>query len=170
MSHESKLILAQVNRNQTKIHSCLTKQRVTLIHDSYFWALIQTLSISKQESARTDKIMHCMQGGILDSVSLSPSLSISMHNKLPDKLRKRGCTAEEFCNRIGVTHAWGQNKKNTIALVSNKKLEKMPQNVKKPALFHFVGGGFRDLLCLAHSPTDLQLPLPLQRQKGNKGG
>ena len=34
-----------MNRNQTRIHSCLTKPRVTLTHDSDFLAFIPTLSI-----------------------------------------------------------------------------------------------------------------------------
>ena len=44
-SHKSKFLFALVNRNQTRIHSCLTKPIVTLICDSYFWALMKTLSI-----------------------------------------------------------------------------------------------------------------------------
>ena len=44
-SHESKLLLAQMNRNQTRIHSCSSGPRVTLIHDSYFLTLIQALSV-----------------------------------------------------------------------------------------------------------------------------
>ena len=39
------MLLAHVNRNQTKIHFCLTKPRVTFIRDSYIWALIPTRSI-----------------------------------------------------------------------------------------------------------------------------
>ena len=48
-SHESKWLLAQVNRNQTIIHSCSPGPRVTLIHDSYFWALIQALSVKRRK-------------------------------------------------------------------------------------------------------------------------
>ena len=44
-SHESKLLMAQVNNNQTRIHSCSPEPGVTLSHDSYFLAPIQTVSV-----------------------------------------------------------------------------------------------------------------------------
>ena len=38
-----------MNRNQTRTHYCSPGPRVTLIHDSYFWALIQTLSVKRHK-------------------------------------------------------------------------------------------------------------------------
>ena len=44
-SHESKLLLAQMNRSEFLFDSCSSGPKVTLIHDSYFLALIQALSV-----------------------------------------------------------------------------------------------------------------------------
>ena len=94
-SRESKLFLAQVNRNQTRIHSCLTKPRVTLIHycrrgimqpcldlicmlvqtvsASSFWTLVVIwyLPLSVYESFRVVRLFQNFELPVMRSVSYS---------------------------------------------------------------------------------------------------
>ena len=54
-SHVSKLLLAQVTRNEFIFDSCSPGPRVTLIQDSCFWALIQALSVKQRKRVQEPK-------------------------------------------------------------------------------------------------------------------